>query len=134
MANRPKPFVTAVIGIALIVLLITGIVTGLKKYFAPMVTRDNAGMVLRVFGDAVQKGNTTIHDPQTAVSIANGAFRDLTNAPPIDGWGKVMRVTATLDGPKCTLTVQSPGPDGLFDTDDDILTQQTFNLSKNARQ
>jgi len=99
-----------------------------SRLMAPMFTRDNMGIVLDQFQAALDKGNLIIHDPATAATVAERAYREKMRGPPVDGWANLMRISAVVQGDSCQLTVLSAGPDGAFGTGDDLSMQRSFDL------
>jgi len=129
-AAPSKPIRTAVIAMILILGFICATVVVLKKLFAPAVTKANAQMLFDAFDNVVNKGTVEIGDESTAVAVANECFRRQTDSPPLDGWGHVMRVTAAIASNTCKLTLRSAGADNIFDTPDDVVCEQSFDISR----
>ncbi len=134
MKQTLKSVLTAMIGLTAAAALIYATVVLLRKYFAPAVSRANAEMVFRIFSTTAQRPDVTIRDSQLAVEIATEGFRKTTDSPPLDGWAHAMKVTAIVEGESCAMSIQSAGPDAEFDTDDDIVFKQTFDLSIKVKQ
>ncbi len=119
----------------LLVLVLGGLCTTvlvLKKVFGPAVTRANAQQVFDAFGDAVKKGEIKIDDDATAFSVAKDSYRKLTDSVPLDGWGREMHLTARVEKNSCTLTLHSAGGDNVFGNSDDVVCEETFDLSRIA--
>jgi len=125
-----RTFLTVLIAFAVTLPLPFIAYFGFTRLMAPKITRDNAGIVLDLFQAALDKGDAIIHDPVTAATVADQAYRAKMDGPPVDGWANLMRISAVIHGDSCAMTVLSAGPDGAFGTRDDIAIQRSFDLSK----
>jgi hypothetical protein len=130
--TRRRPILTATLVFVVIFGLICLTFIVLRRVFAPGVTRANAEMVFDAFDAVVKKGDVAIDDDKLAGEIAAEAFRKQTDSAPLDGWGHAMRVSATLTGDSCAVTVRSAGADNVFDTADDVVCEQIFDVSRKA--
>lgn len=127
---RLKTAWTVLIALAITLSLACAAYFIISRTMARMITRDNAGIVFDQFQAVLDKGEVIIHDPATAASVAERAYREKMSGPPVDGWANLMRISAVIHGNSCQMTVQSAGPDGAFGTADDMLMQRTFDLSR----
>ena len=125
---RARAVWTALIAGSVLLLIPVAVFVLFRTYMSRLITRDNTDIVLQEFQTAIDHG-TIVHDPADAALVAERAYRERSNAVPLDGWGHHLEIAAELHGDSCTLNVQSAGPDGLMGTGDDLTESRSYNLS-----
>jgi hypothetical protein len=127
MTKVAKNLSTFFIAGTVAVLIPLCVIALLRRAMGKMLTDDNAGIAFVEFGKAIQEGNI-VHDPATAVALANSAYLKRTTGILVDGWSRPMHMYAVISGAQCELHIQSAGRDGVFGDADDLNYQQTFDL------